>query len=98
MIEEVADIRILPDQQQAFEAAIHTGVTTIIARAKGFCSYRVSRGIETPTRYLLCIQWDTVEDHTIGFRQSPLFAQWRALVSPFFAEPPVVEHFVLTTA
>jgi len=98
MIEEVADIRILPDQQQAFEAAIHTGVTTVIARAKGFCGYSVSRGIETPTRYLLRIQWETVEDHTIGFRQSPLFTQWRAIVSPFFAAPPVVEHFVLTTA
>jgi len=96
MIEEVADLRIQPDQQQAFEVAIHKGVTTVIAKAKGFCGYSVSRSIETPTRYLLRIQWETVEDHTVGFRESPLFAQWRAIVSPFFTAPPAVEHFVLT--
>jgi hypothetical protein len=41
------------------------------------------------------IYWDTLEDHTVGFRGGPLFAQWRAIVGPFFAAPPEVEHFEL---
>ena len=93
MIEEVADLRIKPGQQQEFEAAIHKGVTTIISQSKGFQGYTVSRSIETPERYLLRIQWDTLEDHMVGFRESELFPQWRAIVGPFFTAPPAVEHF-----
>jgi heme-degrading monooxygenase HmoA len=93
MILEVADISILPGQQQAFEHAIVRGVTTVIAKAKGFIGYQVLCGVESPQRYLLQIQWATLEDHTQGFRDSPAFAEWRAIVGPFFAMPPKVEHF-----
>ena len=55
----------------------------------------LKRSIETPGRYLLMIYWDTLEDHTVGFRGSDLFSQWRAIVGPFFAQPPVVEHLEL---
>jgi hypothetical protein len=44
---------------------------------------------------VLQIFWATLEDHTVGFRESPAFANWRAIVGPFFAAPPVVEHFKL---
>jgi len=67
----------------------------VIAQAKGFRGYKVNRGVESPERYLLTIYWDTLENHTVDFRQSPAFAQWRAIVGPFFAAPPVVEHFEL---
>ena len=95
MILEVADIRIAPGQQAAFEEAIQRGVTTVAAQAKGFRGWKVNRSVESPERYLLMIFWDTVEDHMVGFRQGPLFAQWRAIVGPFFAQPPQVEHFSL---
>ena len=95
MILEVADIRIQPGQQAAFEAAIVRGVTEVIAQAQGFRGWKVNRGVESPERYLLQIFWDTLEDHTVAFRQGPLFPQWRAIVGPFFASPPVVEHFTL---
>jgi heme-degrading monooxygenase HmoA len=95
MILELADIRIQPDQQAAFDEAIQRGLTTVIAHAKGFNGFKVNKGIESPERYILQIFWDTLEDHTVGFRESPLFAQWRAIVGPFFAAPPVVEHFNL---
>lgn len=95
MILEHADIRIAPGQQAAFDEAIVRGITTVIAKAQGFRGWKVNRGVEHPERYLLMIFWDTLEDHTVGFRQSELFAQWRAIVGPFFAEPPVVEHFEL---
>ena len=95
MILEIADITIAPGQQAAFDAAIEHGLASVASQAKGFRGFKVNRGIESPERYLLMIYWDTLEDHTVGFREGPLFAQWRAIVGPFFAKPPVVEHFAL---
>ena len=95
MILEIADIRIAPGRQAEFDEAIQRGLTTVIAQAKGMRGWKVNKGIESPERYILQIFWDTLEDHTVGFREGPLFAQWRAIVGPFFAQPPVVEHFTL---
>ena len=95
MILEVADIRITPGRQAEFDEAIQRGLQTVIAQARGFRGWKVNKGIESPERYILMIFWETLEDHTVGFRQGPLFAQWRAIVGPFFAQPPVVEHFTL---
>jgi heme-degrading monooxygenase HmoA len=97
MILEHADIRIDPAQATAFEEAITRGVTTVIAHAKGFQGYKVNRSQETPGRYILMIYWATLEDHTVGFRQSDAFPAWRAIVGPFFAQPPVVEHMELVS-
>ncbi len=93
MILEVADIRIDPERQAEFDAAIRQGVESVVSHAKGYRGYQVQRCIETPGRYLLMISWETLENHTQDFRQGPLFPQWRAIVGPFFAQPPVVEHF-----
>jgi heme-degrading monooxygenase HmoA len=95
MILEVADIRIQPGRQAEFDVAIQHGLETVIAKAQGFGGFKVNKGIESPERYLLQIFWDTLEDHTVGFRESPAFAEWRAIVGPFFAQPPMVEHFEL---
>ncbi len=95
MILEVADIRITPGRQAEFDRAILHGLDTVVSRARGFRGYKVNKGVESPERYLLMIFWNTLEDHTVGFRQGPLFAEWRAIVGPFFAAPPVVEHFTL---
>ena len=93
MILEHADIRIDPAKAAEFEVAIERGARTVIAQARGFQGYKVNRSIESPGRYILTIHWDTLEDHTVGFRQSPAFTEWRAIVGPFFLQPPVVEHF-----
>jgi heme-degrading monooxygenase HmoA len=95
MILELADIAITPGRQAEFDHAIRHGIATVIAQAKGFRGYQVHKGIESPERYLLTIHWDTLENHTVDFRGGPLFDQWRAIVGPFFARPPVVEHFDL---
>ena len=97
MILELADIRIAPGQNAVFEEAIERGLLTVISHAKGFAGFKVNRGVESAERYILQIFWDTLEDHTVGFRQSEAFAQWRAIVGPFFASPPMVEHFELVT-
>ncbi len=95
MILELADLCIHPGKQAEFDAAIVKGVESVIAKAKGFRGYKVNKGIESPERYLLMIFWDTVENHTVDFRQSPAFQQWRAIVGHYFAAPPVVEHYTL---
>jgi len=95
MILEIADIRIKPESAAQFDAAIRHGVESVIAHAHGFRGYRVTRGIETPERFVLMIFWDTLEDHMVAFRGSAAFPQWRAIVGPHFAAPPAVEHFTL---
>lgn len=95
MILEFVDIRIHPGQQAAFDEAIQRGVETVIAKAQGFRGYKVNRGVESPERYLLMIYWDSVDDHLVGFRQSAAIADWRAIVNPYFAQPPLMEHFDL---
>lgn len=95
MILEHADIRIDPTKAAEFETAILRGAGTVIATAKGFKGFKVNRSQESAGRYILMIYWDTLEDHTVGFRQSPAFAEWRAIVGPFFLQPPVVEHLEL---
>jgi heme-degrading monooxygenase HmoA len=65
----------------------------VLAKASGFRFVDLLQGIEHPDTYLLLIGWDSVEDHMVGFRESELFAEWRALLGPYFAAAPDVEHF-----
>lgn len=95
MILEVVDIRIQPGRQAEFDEAIQRGLNTVIAKAKGYRGFKVNKGVESPERYLLMIFWDSLEDHMVGFRDSPAFTEWRAIVGPFFAQPPHMEHFNL---
>ena len=95
MILELVDIRIQPGQQAAFDEAIQRAISTVVSKAKGFQGFKINKGIESPERYILQIFWDTLENHTVDFRGSSAFTEWRAIVGPFFAAPPVVEHFDL---
>ena len=98
MILEVADIRIPPGKNAEFEAAIARGLETVLPRTKGFLRHQVHRCIESPERYLLMIWWQTLENHTVDFRQGPLFAEWRSHIGPYLTVPPHVEHFDLALA
>ena len=91
MVLEVALIDVTPGAQEQFEAAYAEG-RALVARSQGCRSIRMTRGIESPARFVLLVEWDSVEAHE-GFRSSERFGQWRALVGPHFAGPPVVEHF-----
>jgi len=92
MIIEFAQLTIRPGSEQQFEAAFPAAIK-ILGASKGYLSHELRRSMETPNRYALIVQWQTLEDHTVGFRGSPAFSQWRALIGPFFEAPPVVEHF-----
>ncbi len=88
---EVALVDVRPGDEEAFVAAYREG-RELVAGTPGFRSLRMTRGIETPTRFVLLVEWDSVEAHQ-GFRDSDRFPRWRTLVGPHFAHPPHVEHF-----
>ncbi len=83
---------MLPGQEEQFLAALEQA-KAVLAQATGWREIRVQRGIERPSVFLLAIGWETLEDHTVGFRGGELFVQWRSIIGPYFAEPPVVEHW-----
>ncbi len=93
MILELVDIRIQPGKQTEFDAAVQRGLEQVIAKAKGYKGHVINKCIETPERYVVQIYWETLENHIVDFRESPAFQDWRAIVGPFFAAPPTVEHF-----
>lgn len=95
MILEIADIQIAVGKQEEFDVAIQRGIDQVIRHAAGFRGFKVNKGIESPERYVLMIFWETLENHTVDFRGSAAFADWRAIVGPYFATPPTVEHFTL---
>ena len=97
MILEIADIRIQPGKQAEFDVAIARGIAQVLGKAKGYVAHQVHKGMESPERYVLMVWWQTLEDHTVDFRESEAFKEWRAIVGPFFAAPPNVEHFTLLT-
>jgi heme-degrading monooxygenase HmoA len=92
MVLEVALIDVLPGHEEAFAAAYRLG-HRILATTPGCRSVRMTRGIESPSRFVLLVEWDSVEAHNENFRGTERFAQWRGFIGPFFASPPVVEHF-----
>jgi heme-degrading monooxygenase HmoA len=98
MIKEIADIRVHQGEQEAFKVAVQHGLVSVLSHAKGFRRFEVQHCLETPERFVLLITWDTLEDHTVGFRTSPAFALWREIVGRYFASPPLVEHFELLSS
>lgn len=93
MILEVADILIKQGCNSDFESAVKIALKEIFPKSKGFLRHDFRRCLETPDRYVLMLSWETLEDHTVGFRQSSLYAEWRGMVGNFFAKTPHVEHF-----
>ncbi len=94
MILELVTLDIKAESNAEFEANLAKAMK-VISQSNGFISIDVRHCIEEANRYVLLIHWQTLEDHTVGFRTSELFTQWRALIGPFFLNPPFVQHFEL---
>ena len=92
MILEHAVLELVEGEGERFEAAF-AEARSIIAAAPGFRSLRLERCVESPSRYLLLVEWERLEDHTVGFRGSEHFLEWRRLLHHFYDPFPVVEHF-----
>ena len=91
MFLEIAQIDVKPGMESEFEAGVQKAAP-LFQRAKGCTGMTLQRSVEMPARYRLFVQWDTVENHTVDFRGSPDFQEWRKLVGHCFASPPEVEH------
>ena len=91
MVLEIADFRIKAGTEDDFAAAVKEALPFISA-TPGFLSARLTRGVESPSRFVLLIEWESVEAHNKGFRESDRFPKWRALIGPYFDGDPYVEH------
>lgn len=92
MILEVAILNIKPGMSRQFEVAF-VEAAQIIASTKGYISHNLQRCLEKENQYLLLVNWQTIEDHTIGFRQSLEYQTWRTLLHHFYDPFPIVEHY-----
>lgn len=93
MILEVAVLDVRPGDTDAFEAAFREA-QAIIASMPGYRSHQLQRCVEQGSRYLLLVEWDTLEAHTVGFRGSAEYQRWKALLHHFYDPFPTVEHYV----
>jgi heme-degrading monooxygenase HmoA len=91
MITEIAQIEIKPGMEAEFETGVKSAAP-VFKRAKGCRAMELRRSLEKPSRYRLFVAWETVENHTVDFRGSADFREWRKLVAHCFAAPPEVEH------
>jgi len=96
MILEIATLDIKPNKNIAFEEAFRKA-QIIISNMEGYISHQLQQSIENPNRYTLLVNWETLEDHTIGFRESAEYQEWRALLHHFYEPYPHVEHFEMIT-
>lgn len=92
MVLEVANIQVVPGAEDEFALA-YRGVRDVLASTPGCRSVRMTRGIESPARFVLLVEWDSVAAHEQNFRGTDRFTTWRAAIGPFFDGPPLVEHF-----
>jgi heme-degrading monooxygenase HmoA len=91
MVFEIADIDVHPGSEEEFLAA-YRGVRSVLIGTPGCLSARMTRGIESPSRFVLLVQWETLEAHEQNFRASARYAKWRAAIGPYFVAAPRVEH------
>ena len=89
---EIAMLDVIPGQEEAFVRAF-ARAQEIISSMPGYLGYELQRCIETPNRYALLVRWQTLEHHTEGFRNSPQYQEWKALLHHFYDPFPVVEHY-----
>jgi heme-degrading monooxygenase HmoA len=90
---EIADFAVTDGSQSDFLTA-YALVRDVLARTPGCRSVRMTHSVETPTRFVLLVEWDSVDAHEQNFRATERFTRWRAAIGPFFAQPPHVEHVV----
>lgn len=93
MVLEIASYLVRPGEEDAFSAAYRTA-RPILTGAPGCRSVRMTRGVESPSRFVLLVEWDQLESAERGFRQTDRLGRWRRLLEPFYAEPPRIEHTV----
>jgi heme-degrading monooxygenase HmoA len=93
VILEVAILDVIIDKETEFEDAFEK-VQAIISSMKGYQSHQLQKCVENSSRYILLVNWDSLEDHTVGFRESSQYQEWRKLLHHFYEPFPEVEHYI----
>lgn len=92
MILEVALLEVIPGKEAAFEQDFaKAGV--YISSIKGYIKHSIRKCLEQPNKYILLVEWEKLEDHTVGFRQSAAYLEWKKLLHHYYDPFPMVEHF-----
>ncbi len=94
MILEVAILDVKQGQEKEFEMTFKKA-QKIISNMQGYVSHQLQKCIEKENRYILLVNWKTLEDHTVGFRQSEPYKQWKELLHHFYSPFPEVEHYTM---
>jgi len=92
MILEVAVLDVVPGQETEFQASF-ARAQNIISSMPGYISHNLRRCIEKPSRYILLVHWEKLEDHTVGFRGSAQYREWKSLLHHYYDPFPEVEHY-----
>ena len=94
MILEVAILDVFPEKTTEFEASF-VAAQEIISSMKGWRGHQLQQCVEVPNRYILLVQWDKLEDHTVGFRESEIYPRWKKLLHHYYSVFPEVVHYSL---
>lgn len=92
MILEIVQWTVKPNQESEFEAAF-TVAQEILSGMAGYISHQFQKCIESPKKYILLVEWETLEDHTVGFRGSDQYQEYRALLKPYYEAGAILEHY-----
>lgn len=92
MVLEMAVLNVHSGKSHEFVRAFQRA-SALIASVAGYCAHELHRCVETPDRYLLLVYWEKLEAHTVGFRQSPVYQEWKSLLHHFYEPFPTVEHY-----
>ncbi|GIP27178.1 hypothetical protein J23TS9_23080 [Paenibacillus sp. J23TS9] len=94
MILEVAILQVIPGEEQNFEKSF-AQASAIISGMKGYIQHELHKCMEEANKYILLVKWETLTDHTVGFRESPEYQEWKALLHHYYDPFPTVEHYEL---
>lgn len=94
MILEVAILNVIPEKKAEFEASFRAS-SEIISSAKGWRGHELQQCLEVSNRYILLVKWEALEDHTLGFRESPAYQVWKKNLHQYYHPFPEVEHYTL---
>ena len=93
MVKELAILNVIEGQEEQFEADFKKA-EKYISSIKGYLNHTLSKCLEKPNQYALLVNWETLESHTVGFRQSPEYLEWKHLLHHYYDPFPTVEHYV----
>ncbi|MBJ6360381.1 antibiotic biosynthesis monooxygenase family protein [Paenibacillus sp. GCM10012307] len=93
MILEVAILIVQPGKSSDFESQFRKAAR-LIASTRGYISHDLQKCVEVRDKYLLIVQWESIKAHSVGFKTSPLYEEWKAMLEPYFEEPPLEEHYI----